>query len=157
WPPLAFFTAAATSGVTVPTLGFGMRPRGPRIWPSWPTTRIASGAAITTSKSILPAFTCSARSSMPTISAPAALAAAPLSPGANTGEGPRLAGPGRKHYGAAPRLVAFLRVDAEVHRHIHRFVELGGRRLLHQLHGVERAIGLGAIHLLVERLPALGN
>src|SRR6185436_17995936 len=44
WPALAFFTAPATSGVTVPTFGFGIRPRGPRIWPSWPTTRIASGA-----------------------------------------------------------------------------------------------------------------
>ena len=29
WPALAFFTAVATSGVTVPTFGFGMRPRGP--------------------------------------------------------------------------------------------------------------------------------
>src|SRR6218665_604852 len=31
WPALAFFTARATSGVTVPTLGLGIRPRGPRI------------------------------------------------------------------------------------------------------------------------------
>ena len=44
----------ATSGVTVPTLGFGIRPRGPSIWPSLPTTRIASGLAITTSKSRSP-------------------------------------------------------------------------------------------------------
>ena len=28
-PALAFFTAVATSGVTVPTFGFGIRPRGP--------------------------------------------------------------------------------------------------------------------------------
>src|SRR5712671_7791581 len=73
-PARAFFTAPATSAVTVPTFGFGIRPRGPRIWPSAPTTRIASGAAMTTSKSILPALTCSARSSMPTRSAPAAFA-----------------------------------------------------------------------------------
>jgi hypothetical protein len=30
-PDLAFFTASAMFGVTVPTLGFGIRPRGPRI------------------------------------------------------------------------------------------------------------------------------
>jgi hypothetical protein len=30
----------------VPTFGFGISPRGPRIWPSWPTTFIASGVAI---------------------------------------------------------------------------------------------------------------
>ena len=29
WPALALRTAVATSGVTVPTLGLGMRPRGP--------------------------------------------------------------------------------------------------------------------------------
>src|SRR6185369_12472781 len=34
WPALAFLTAVATSGVTVPTFGFGINPRGPRIWPS---------------------------------------------------------------------------------------------------------------------------
>src|SRR3979490_34665 len=84
WPARAFFTAPATSAATVPTLGFGIRPRRPRIWPSAPTTRIASGAAITMSKSILPALTCSARSSMPTMSAPASLAACALSPAAKT-------------------------------------------------------------------------
>src|SRR5690606_14947705 len=58
--------------------------RGPRIWPSVPTTRMASGVAITTSKSISPALTRSARSSKPTISAPAALAFSAFSPWANT-------------------------------------------------------------------------
>ena len=38
--------------------GSASGPRGPRIWPSWPTTRIASGVAITTSKSILPPLIC---------------------------------------------------------------------------------------------------
>src|SRR6186713_806386 len=84
WPALAFFTAVATSGVTVPTFGFGMSPRGPRIWPSWPTTRIASGLAITRSKLMLPAFTCAARSSMPTMSAPAAFASSTFLPAVNT-------------------------------------------------------------------------
>src|SRR5271166_4409422 len=80
WPDFAFLTAPATSGVTVPTFGFGIRPRGPKIWPSWPTMRIASGLAITTSKSICPALTFSARSSKPTMSAPAALAASTFLP-----------------------------------------------------------------------------
>src|SRR5574340_309828 len=84
WPALAFFTASVTLGVTVPTLGFGIRPRGPRIWPSAPTTRMASGVAMTTSKSILPALTSAARSSKPTMSAPASLALVALSPWANT-------------------------------------------------------------------------
>ena len=48
--------APATSGVTVPTFGLGIRPRGPRICPRPPTTRMASGAAITMSKSSLPAL-----------------------------------------------------------------------------------------------------
>src|SRR4051812_3345098 len=84
WPALALRTAVATSGVTVPTFGLGIRPRGPRIWPSVPTTRIASGAAITTSNGMSPAFTRAARSSMPTMSAPAALASSALAPWANT-------------------------------------------------------------------------
>src|SRR5260370_15680350 len=83
-PDLAFFPAPATSGVTVPTFGFGIRPRGQKIWPNWPTMRMASGLAITTSKSIWPALTFSARSSKPTMSAPAALAASAFLPWVNT-------------------------------------------------------------------------
>src|SRR5690348_12318760 len=84
WPPLAFFTASSTFGVTVPTFGFGMRPRGPSTWPSGPTTFIASGVAITTSKSMKPPFTRSARSSKPTMSAPAAFAFSAFAPWVNT-------------------------------------------------------------------------
>src|SRR5450631_349569 len=84
WPDLAFFTASATFGVTVPTLGLGINPRGPKIWPNWPTIRMASGLAITTSKSIWPALTFSAKSSKPTMSAPAALAASAFLPCVNT-------------------------------------------------------------------------
>src|SRR5260221_947908 len=83
-PDFAFFTASATFGVTVPTFGFGINPRGPKIWPNWPTMRMASGLAITTSKSIWPALTFSARSSKPTMSAPAALAASAFLPWVNT-------------------------------------------------------------------------
>src|SRR5215831_6498706 len=53
-PALISLTALATSIVTVPVLGFGMRPRGPRILPSLPTERIISGVAMTASKSVQP-------------------------------------------------------------------------------------------------------
>src|SRR4051812_23580964 len=39
-PALTSLIAVATSVVTVPVLGFGMRPRGPRILPRRPTERI---------------------------------------------------------------------------------------------------------------------
>ena len=48
-PALTSFTALATSTVTVPVFGFGIRPRGPRILPSLPTERIMSGVATTAS------------------------------------------------------------------------------------------------------------
>src|SRR6185503_13836888 len=53
-PPLISVTAFATSNVTVPVFGFGMSPRGPRTFPSFPTSRIMSGVAMTASKSVHP-------------------------------------------------------------------------------------------------------
>ena len=50
-PALTSLTALATSGVTVPALGEGIRPLGPRTLPRRPTTPIMSGEATTTSKS----------------------------------------------------------------------------------------------------------
>src|SRR5436853_540437 len=46
-PALISLIALATSMVTVPVFGFGIRPRGPRILPSLPTERIISGVEIT--------------------------------------------------------------------------------------------------------------
>src|SRR5450432_2431466 len=83
-PPLAPFTALVMSMVTVPTFGFGIMPRGPSTLPRRPTSGIMSGVAIQRSKSILPAFTFSTRSSAPTTSAPAAFASSALAPRANT-------------------------------------------------------------------------
>jgi len=83
-PPLASLTALPTSNVTVPDLGLGMRPRGPRIRPSLPTVPIMSGVAMAMSKSNTPSCTCLARSSVPTMSAPASSASRALSPSANT-------------------------------------------------------------------------
>ena len=50
-PPLMSVTALATSTVTVPVFGFGIRPRGPSTRPSRPILPIMSGVATTASKS----------------------------------------------------------------------------------------------------------
>ena len=83
-PPLMSFTALATSGVTVPVLGFGIRLRGPSTLPRRPTLPISSGVETAESKSVHPAATFSISSSPPTSSAPAAFAASAAAPVANT-------------------------------------------------------------------------
>src|ERR1700739_790153 len=83
-PPLMSDTALVMSGVTVPVLGLGIRPRGPRIRAIRPTLAIWSGVAIAASKSKKPPWIFSIRSSLPTTSAPAAVASSAFSPTANT-------------------------------------------------------------------------
>src|SRR5687768_10511369 len=53
-PPFTSFTAPATSLVTVPVLGFGIRLRGPNILPRRPILGITDGVAIITSTSVHP-------------------------------------------------------------------------------------------------------
>src|SRR3989454_5636338 len=84
FPALISLTALAMSKVTVPALGLGISPRGPRMRPSRPTTFIRSGVATATSKSIHPPWIFSTRSSAPTWSAPADSASFAFSPLANT-------------------------------------------------------------------------
>src|SRR5215207_2608771 len=83
-PPLTSRTARSRSNVMVPALGFGIKPRRPRILPSLPTMPIESGVASATSNSSQPASTFLARSSPPTSSAPARSASCALSPCAKT-------------------------------------------------------------------------
>src|SRR2546429_4953141 len=52
FPAFTSLIALATSKVTVPVLGLGIRPRGPSTLPSFPAERIMSGVAITASKSV---------------------------------------------------------------------------------------------------------
>src|SRR5947199_3932556 len=85
-PALTSLTALATSIVTVPVLGFGIRPRGPRTLPRRPTPRIISGVATQASKSIQPPAIFSTRSSPPTNSAPACSASLSFSPDAMRSE-----------------------------------------------------------------------
>ena len=79
-PALISLIASATSKVTVPDLGFGIKPLGPKTLPILPTTPIMSGDATMISKSNHPPWIFSINSSPPTKSAPAASASATLSP-----------------------------------------------------------------------------
>src|SRR5216684_8029761 len=80
FPALMSLTALPMSTDTVPVFGFGMRPRGPSTFPSFPTARIMSGVATTASKSVHPPLIFSTNSSPPTISAPASCASFCFSP-----------------------------------------------------------------------------
>src|SRR5262245_34796170 len=84
-PALISRTALATSNVTVPVFGLGIRPRGPSTFPSLPTDFIMSGVATMASKSSQ--FSCWIRftmSSPPMWSAPASWASFSFSPEATT-------------------------------------------------------------------------
>ena len=129
--------------VTVPTLGFGIMPRGPSTLPSRPTSGIRSGVAMQRSKSILPPCTFSTRSSAPTTSAPAAFASSALAPRANTADAHAAAGAVRQIDDAAHHLVGMARIDAEIHRDLDRLVELGLGALLDHLHRLFERIELG--------------
>mmetsp|Transcript_4081 Transcript_4081/g.7849 ORF Transcript_4081/g.7849 Transcript_4081/m.7849 type:complete len:263 (-) Transcript_4081:163-951(-) len=83
-PCLHDLMPSATSMVIVPILGFGIRPRGPRILATLPTIPMQSGVARTRSKLSSPSFIFSARSSAPTTSAPAVLASSAFGPFAKT-------------------------------------------------------------------------
>ncbi len=126
WPPLAALTASATFGVTVPSFGFGIRPLGPSTLPSRPTMPIMSGVAMTRSKSIVPPWIVSIRSSAPTTSAPALRRLLGLVALGEDGDAHVLAGAGGEGDDAAHHLVGMARIDAEVQRDLDRLVELGG-------------------------------
>src|SRR5262245_41806558 len=121
-PPFASPTAFFTSMVTVPTFGFGIRPRGPSTLPRRPTSAIMSGVAIRRSKSILPPLTVSNKSSAPTMSAPAALASSAFGPRANTATRPERPVPfGSEttprtcwsgYFGSTPRFIAISTVSS---------------------------------------------
>src|SRR5256885_10537005 len=53
-----------------------------------------------------------------------------------------LARSGRQHHRSAHRLIGFLRVDAEIDRHVDGLVELRDRRLLDDLQGIEQGVVL---------------
>src|SRR5678815_3307007 len=65
-PPFTSLTAAATSLVTVPVFGLGIRLRGPRILPRRPILGITAGVATITSTSVQPPSILLTNSSNPT-------------------------------------------------------------------------------------------
>ena len=158
-PPLMSDTALATSGVTVPVFGLGIRPRGPRTRPRRPTLPIRSGVATTASKSSRPLLTSSISASSPTMSAPAARGLLGALTGGEDQDPGGLAGAVRQVDGAADHLVGLARVDAQAHGHLDGGVVLRGRGLLGQPDGLRGgvegvrvdllgggAVGLAALH-----------
>ena len=93
-----------------------------------------SGVAMQRSKSICPACTFSARSSAPTMSAPAAFASSARGALGEDGDAQRLAGAVRQHHRAAQILLRLARVEVEVERDLDGLVELGGGAALDHLH-----------------------
>src|SRR4030081_2169015 len=113
-PPLKSLTALATSVVTVPVFGLGIRPRGPNTRPRRPTRGIRSGVAMATSKSMLPFSISAATSSAPTPSAPACLAGGGGGlAGGEHADAHILARPRRQRHGAPQHLVGLAGIDAQ--------------------------------------------
>ena len=139
-PPLMSVTALATSGVTVPVFGFGIRPRGPSTRPRRPTLPIRSGVATTASKSRRPLATSSISSSAPTMSAPAASRGRGTVTGREDQDPGGLAGAVREVHGAADHLVGLARVDTQAHGDLDGRVELGRGGVLGETDGLERGV-----------------
>ena len=140
-PPLTSLTARSMSNVIVPALGFGIRPRRPRILPSLPTRPIESGVASATSNSSQPASIFLTRSSPPTSSAPARSASWAFSPWANTATRTTLPVPCGQDDRAADHLVGVAR-DRRPSRRCASIgrVEADGRGLLDELGRLERRV-----------------
>eukprot|EP01137_Pigoraptor_chileana_P018573 Opistho-2@78299 len=68
-----------------------------------------------------------------------------------------LAGTVRQHDSTANHLVRLLRVDAQLHGHVDRFVELGGGGILDDDDGVSQGVQLVAVDLALQRLLLLGD
>ncbi len=124
-PALYSCTTFATSGVTVPARGDGIRPRGPSTCPSGPTRPIMSGDAMQASKSVQPSLIFLARSSWPTSSAPASLAAVCQIALGKHHDALRPANAMRQDNRTADDLIGLLGIDPQPHRDFDRLVELG--------------------------------
>ena len=152
-PPLAPLTALVTSIVTVPTFGFGIRPRGPSTLPSRPTSGIRSGvgddaievdvAALHLLDQILGADDVGARG----------LGLVGLGAAREHRDAHRAAGAVRQVDDAAHHLVGVARIDAEIHRDLDGLVELRLGALLDHLHRVLERIEL----LAVDAFACLGR
>ena len=84
-----------------------------------------SGVAMATSKLKMPFSISAARSSAPTMSAPASRAACGGLAGGEHGDADVLAGTARQGHGATHHLVGLAGIDAEADGHVDGLVELG--------------------------------
>ena len=78
WPDLASVTACLIFSETDPSLGLGIKPLGPKTFPSFESFIIIPGVQINFSKFNSPPFIFSINSSLPIMSAPASFASAAL-------------------------------------------------------------------------------
>ena len=139
-PALASLTALATSKVTVPDLGLGMRPRGPRMRPSLPTVPIMSGVAMATSKSNMAVLDLLGEVvGAHDVGAGLAGLARLVALGEH-GDAHGPAGAVGQDGRAAHDLVGVAHVDAEAEVDLDRLVELGRVERLEQADGLEGAV-----------------
>ena len=140
-PPLASVTALPTSNVTVPDLGFGMSPRGPRMRPSLPTVPIMSGVAMAMSKSNDALLDLLGEVVGADDVGAGLLGLARLVALGEHGDAHRrLPVPCGQHGGAAHDLVGVAHVDAEAEVDFDGLVELGAVERLEQAHAFEGGV-----------------
>ncbi len=135
----------ATSNVTVPVFGFGIRPRGPSTRPSRPTLPIWSGVAIATSKSVKPSSIALGEVGGADDVGAGLLGLARLVALGEDGDALLAAGAVREHHRPAQLLVRVADVEPEVHVHLDRLVELRARRVLEQPDRLDGRVDLLAV------------
>src|ERR1700691_3884292 len=131
-PPLAPLTALLTSIVTVPTLGLGIRPRGPSTLPRRPTSGTDDVRA-------------------------GRLGVVALGAAGKHRNPHRAAGAVRQIDHTAYRLIRMTRIDAEIHRDFDGLVEFGLGAILDHLHGLGERIELLTIDAFPRRARAFSN
>src|SRR5579875_2484510 len=131
---LTSLTAFATSMVTVPVFGLGIKPRGPRILPKRPTDFIMSGVAMTALNFLHDIFT--ARFVRASFAPFAHLVAR-----GNDDDSHAFPQPVRQHDGPAHHLVCVLRIHTQAHGNFNRLVKFGKRCLFHKRHSLRQRIG----------------
>ena len=147
-PPLEARTAPVTSMVTVPTLGLGIMPRGPKTLPSRPTSGIRSGVAMQRSKLMLPPVTCSTEILGSDHVSAGGARLVRLGAARKYRDPHGAAGAVRQRHNAAHHLIGMARIDPEIHCDLDGFVELRLGAFLHQLDGLVERIELFAVDAL---------
>ncbi len=145
-PALTSFTAFAVSSVTVPVLGFGMRPRGPSTLPSLRTSPIACGRG-NRDIEIIPAFDALLDHVVEAdIFSARGLGRLSRRTLREHQHAHHFAAAVRERNSAAHHLVGLLGIDSQFERQINGFVELGFRELDENFDGRLERIRFAGIH-----------